>query len=258
MTAQTNVYFFKQRQQVVLWESGSAIATRGYQIVYSKELFLNKGVDNIIEIAVVNQDQKTVNLTGKQLTFRILDRELGTVLFKKLMTPVLPVTGLTSIVVNTDELDSVPVQQCYYTIEATDSNNTFALGVDSAGRTRGVLNIMNGVTPGFIPCHEVTIPTHSIPTTYYSSEFGAQKKKSFTVQIFMDNFTGNAYLQGSTVSDFSIPYELTPKVDYTAVTGTQFLAVEGTHPYIRMAIENQGTIGSDGLPHGDVVRIIYR
>ena len=73
MSAATQVLLYNQRQYVVVYQSAGAIATRRFEMPYAKTLVLNKGVDNILEFAFINQDQKPVNITGLEITARILD-----------------------------------------------------------------------------------------------------------------------------------------------------------------------------------------
>jgi hypothetical protein len=265
MTAQTKVYYYKQRQQVVLQVSG-AVTTGGYQIVYSKELFASKSVDNLIEFVVVNQDQKVVNITDKEITFRLLDHESDTVLLQKQLTPIYPVTGLTSLVIASDELNDITPQQCYYTLEVLDTDSRqYAISVDSAGRSRGVMNITEGTQPAHKPSVPVSVPRRplvvSTPNvTYYSSTFSSQKKKNVTVQVKYDQFTGSTNLQGSTLPDFSIAYDITAPIAYTdaaGFTGSEVLNVDGFHPYVRLQVVNEGTT-VDLNKIGDVTEILCR
>ena len=84
MSAQTQVYLFNQRQLVVLVERNPLVATRRYEKVYSKNLTISRGVDNILEFAFVNQDQKPVNITGKEITCRIINADGTKILLQKL------------------------------------------------------------------------------------------------------------------------------------------------------------------------------
>jgi hypothetical protein len=263
MSSQTKVYYYKQRQQVVLLESTSAIATRGYEIVYSKELYVTKGVDNVLEFAFVNQDQKYVSIDGKDVTFRLLDRETEVILLQKQLTHILPVTGITSIVLDYDELEPIQPQQCYYTLEITDSGNRRAVYVDSAGKTRGVINIEDGTMPGFVSSTPLTIPAHpplgsTSNVTYWSSTFSTENKNVLTVQNWYDAFTGSTYLQGSIVQDFSVTYDITQPTTYTDYTGTEIITIDGFHPYVRLMIINEGTPAVNLTKVGEITQILVR
>jgi hypothetical protein len=264
VSAQTPVYLYNQRQYVVLLELSSS-ATIRYETVYSKELKLNRGVDNVLEFAFINQEQKPVNISGKQITARILNYEGNEILIQKSCTPILPVTGITSLVITAEELESIPYQQCYYSLEIPVNEFNYPVFVDSSGGARGVIRIVDSVLPSFVHSENVTIPTHSSPETgvsrtYYSSVFKTDEDSILTIQTSYNNFTGTTQLQGSTLADFAYFYDIDSVVSYTAHTGEIGTTINGYHPYVRMKIVNDGTPppSSTGKLSGDVTRILIR
>ena len=94
MSAQTQVYLFNQRTNVVLLTSGGSTATRRYQIVYAKTLQITRGVSNVLEFAFINTNQKPVNLLNQQFVFRIINYNDSTILLEKPLDPI-PHTNLT-------------------------------------------------------------------------------------------------------------------------------------------------------------------
>lgn len=256
MSAQTQVYLFNLRQQVVLLEPGASIATRRYAIMYAKELTVVKGVDNLLEFAFINQDQKPVNLTGKVITARILSSDGRSVLVQKTLSSIYPITGLMSLQLTALEIENIDVQKAYYSLSANNGTNDYPVFVDAQGASRGPLNIVNGVMPAFTPSMLVTIPTHppvvsGSPVTYYSSTIPTLNQSSFSVQVALDQFTGTIQLIGSATSDFSLQYDITTIQTFTDNTGTIGLSVDGYHPYVRLMIVNTSVIG-------DVTEILYR
>ena len=117
MSVQTQLYFFNQRQSVVLLEPGASIATRRYETVYAKELTVIKGVDNILEFAIINQDQKPVNIDGKEITARIISYDGTTTLLQKTLLPIYSLTGITSLHLTSAELSDIDAQKAYYSLE---------------------------------------------------------------------------------------------------------------------------------------------
>jgi hypothetical protein len=111
------MYLYNQRQSVVLLEPGAAIATRRYEIVYAKELTVIKGVDNLLEFAMINQDQKPVNIDGKEITARIISYDGTTTLLQKTLVPVYALTGITSLQLTVAELAQIDAQRAYYSLE---------------------------------------------------------------------------------------------------------------------------------------------
>lgn len=117
MSAQTSIYSYNQRQQIVLLEPGARSSTRIYEKVYSKELTVIKGVDNILEFAVIDQNQKPVNIDGKQITARIISYDGTTTLLQKTCVPLFALTGITSLQVSVAELAGIDAQRAYYSLE---------------------------------------------------------------------------------------------------------------------------------------------
>lgn len=251
------MYFFKQRQQVVLLESKTAFATRRYDIVYAKELTVSKGIDNLIEIAFINQDQRYVNVDGKEITLRIIDSTGTELLLQKTLTGIYPVTGLMSLYLSASDLADIDPQKAFYTVEIPVGDYSYPAFVDAQGATRGTLNIVNSVLPRFSPSLNVTIPTHIQPVTsgnavsYSSSTVNTKDKSISTIQTYYSNFTGSTQVRGSILPDFSISYAITGTVSYTNYTGTIGITIEGYHPYIQLSIVNTDT-------DGDVTEILYR
>ena len=269
MAAQTPVYIYNQRQQVVLLQAG-ANATRRYEKVYSKELVISKGVDNLLEFAFVNQDQKPVNITlppGKDITCRIINYNGTETILQKSLTPLLPVTGITTLRLTPADIENIDTQYCYYSLEIPVGIFNYPVFVDAQGGARGKIRIVNSVLPSFVPAREVTIPSHPFPTinqpkSYASSEIFTAESPVLTVQTYFEKFTGNVQFQGSTLHDFAIPYNIGNNIAYNDFTGVVGTTINGYHPFVRLYIENAGTPPAD--PHnqnvlqGDVVKMLSR
>jgi len=279
VSAQTQVYLFNQRQLVVLVERNPLVATRRYEKVYSKNLTISRGVDNILEFALVNQDQKPVNISGKEITCRILNADGTKILLQKTLNPLLPITGITSLQLTAGEIENISEQYCYYSLEIPVNSFNYPVFVDSQGGARGVINIVNSVFPEFVESIDVTIPSHLDPDkindnqnpevappndngskTYYSSVINTTDSPALTIQMYFDEFTGNIEFQGSTLPDFAFYYPIQDRKDYINETDTLGFTIEGYHPFVRVKIKNYGTppANSKGKLKGDVTKIVVR
>jgi hypothetical protein len=98
-----------------------------------------------------------------------------------------------------------------------DSDNPSApVFVDDNAGARGIVNIVNSILPGHVPAQTITIPSHIPPTpndhangkVYYSSVINTTNADAFTIQALFNEFTGNVQVQGSTLQDFSIYYDI--------------------------------------------------
>jgi hypothetical protein len=262
--AQTVMYLYNQKQWVVLLESAAA-STRRYEKVYAKELTINRGVDNLIQFAFINQEQKPINITGKQITCRIINAAGNKILLQKTLVPVLPITGITSLQLTVADIENIEPQQCFYSLEIPVGNFDYPVFVDADGGARGVIRIVNSVLPSFVPAKDITIPTHPRPRgglsrTYYSSIINTNESPILTTQRWLEDFTGTLQFQGSTVMDFSTFYSLSPEYNYNDYTGTEGYTINGYHPYVRLKIINNGTppAASNGDLNGDIVKLLAR
>ena len=79
----TAVFVYIQRQIVVLLSGNSP---RAYMPNYAKTLNLHKGVDNKIQFKFLNQEQKPVDITGKEITCRLINSDGTEVLLNKALT----------------------------------------------------------------------------------------------------------------------------------------------------------------------------
>lgn len=289
---QTQMYLYNQRQYVVLLSAAGNIATRRYSIVYAKDLMLNRGVDNLLEFAFINQDQKPVNLVGKYLYFRVINNNGTELILTKQLTPNLPITGIFNLEMTADEVDIIQPQYCFYSVEISDVPEVnpqtpgAAVYVNASGSARGNLIVVDSIFPRVIPALDVTIPTHPRPTqgnamqggnstqpqikTYYSSEIKNEDAQYLTIQYRIEEFCGNITIEGSNIADFTRPYNIGNVVVYgnanalpypTGETLTVGTTITGYHPYVRLAIQNYGS----GPPEtnqqylkGDVVSILAR
>jgi hypothetical protein len=76
--------------------------------VYANTLKLHKGVDNKLQFQLINQDQKPINVTGKELSFRIINDDETKLLFSKALTTVVALNGIVQLeTIATDLLDKI-------------------------------------------------------------------------------------------------------------------------------------------------------
>lgn len=250
----TTVNYYIQRQQVLLY---SGTSNRRYNIVYAKNLTITKGVTTKIQFEFLNEDQKPINITGKPISFRLISYDNSTVYFTKQLNPTLALKGLAELDVYPTDLLGVDPQQCYYSltvvVQGTESN---AVYVTPDGASKGIVNVVDSIFPAHRPSIGITIPSHPAPIPtgikFYSSEFNALDQTlfndQFTLQMKLEQFTGNIVVQGST-SQAAYWYNITPKNTNTAVNAYAdssdaiSFQIEGYHPWVRLEF-NDVTSGS--------------
>lgn len=247
----TSVFVFTQRQIVILLSGFSA---RKYMPVYAKPLTLHRGVDNQIQFQFLNQEQKPVDITNKSITCRIISYDGTEVLLQKALTLQLPATGIAALILNSSDIEDIPAQKAYYSLEIPVGEFNYPVFVDQNAGARGDLNIVNSVLPSFIPSMPITIPTgqpfpnlnpnansNTTANTYYTSVINTENNPILTLQAQYSEYYGNVTIEGSTIVDNDW-YPITTEA-YSNLSDTKGYTVTGYHPYIRMVFtSNVGVV----------------
>jgi hypothetical protein len=245
--------------------------------VYAKPMTLHKGVDNQLQFQFLNQEQKPVDITGKEITCRIINYEGNEVLLQKALTITLALTGLAELIVESDEIQTVDAQSGYYSLEFKADPTSIDPGkpvfVNSESAVRGVMNIVNSVLPAFVASRVVTIPTYDLPVQdantnytasndpqqfpFYSSQFPNSGPLTM-IQAEFENFNGQVQLQGSTVGVDSLQnpwYNIGNTMTYVGQYGAAIYPVEGYHPWLRLQFSN---IAEANYNVGSIVKLLVR
>ena len=239
--------------------------------MYSKTLTVNKGVDNVLLFEFINQDQKPVNITGSSFVFRLLNQSGDAVLLSKEMTALSAALGRVKVVLDPADTDIITSQPASYSIVRTAGDYEQAVFTDANSSARATCNIVDSVLPQFIPSKELTVPDvygkeqylSSAPDSWpdwalnppgaygnvfndpqrFSSHVNSNGSSLTTFQMEMDHFTGNVKAQGAQTYE-SVWYNIGSAVEYFDETGPVYLNVEGFHPLIRLAFNNQYGYGA--------------
>lgn len=239
----TQVYYYVPRQTVVLYDGTSS---RRYQTVYAKNLKLHKGVDNKLQFQFINQDEKPVDISNKEITFRFISNDGNTVLIKKALTLLLPLTGIAQLELTSADIENIVPQHGFYSLEIPVGSFDFPVFVDGDSGARGKLSVVDSVLPSFVASTEVTVPSHAplngAAITFYSSRITTNSNPVLTIQSEFTDFVGNVQVQGSTTGtdwyDIGAPIDF---VDPTTVTIGQ--SISGFHPFVQLKfVGTNGTI----------------
>ena len=264
----TAVFLFTQRQIVVTLQG---LSTRRFMPVYSKALTLAKGVDNQLQFQFLNQDQKPVDVTGLEITFRAIDQTGSTILFQQTLDPVFSANGIMQLNLAASTLTGINAQACYYTlsIPSQDGVNNYPVYINQDAAARGDLTILNSTLPSFVQSLSVSIPTaQGFPnirnyttdiytsldniTTFYSSVITNDNNPILTMQTQYKEFTGQVRIEGSCSGNG----EWAPILNttYSNITDTLGYVLEGFYPYVRMSFTCNAAQLLDGT---NVVSNIY-
>ena len=205
--------------------------------MYTKNLIAHRGTDNQILIEFVNQDQKRVDLTGKEFTCRLISHDGTTLLLEKPLEEVQLLQGQTKLVLTEEELDLIAPGRVGFSIEQTADGALYEpVYVDDNAGARGYIDIEDSIMPSFIESEVLTIPTPTT-STYPSSILNTDATDLHTFQFIMDNFTGTIETRGAADTDsewYTIQTDTIVESDLHVVT------VDGYHPYIQFTF-TEGT-----------------
>ena len=247
----TQVFLYTQRQIVVLL---SGTSPRSFMPQYAKPLTLHRGVDNQIQFQFLNQEQKKANITGCEITCRIINADGTAVLLNKALDLTLPLTGLAVLTLNAADLENIGAQKCSYSLEIPVNGLGLPVFVDQNAGARGDMFIVNSVLPSFVPSYQVTIPTgqpfpnisnvanaNSPGQTYFSGVLLNNGNPVLTIQSTYLGYYGNVSIQGSVIE--SADWYVIDTFSYSNVGNTIGYTIKGFHPYIRVEyLSNCGAV----------------
>lgn len=246
----TSVFVYVQRQIVVLLSGNSP---RKYMPQYAKPLTLHKGVDNRIQFQFLNQEQKPVDITGKSIVCRILNYDGTEILVRKALDLDFALTGIASLRLNAAEIEDIPAQKAYYTLEIPEGQFDFPVFVDQNAGARGDMNIVNSILPSFVPSSEITIPTGqpfpnisnssgNTNVVYYTSVINTEDNPVLTIQAKYEEYYGNVTILGSSIVDNDW-YEIITDTDLANVSETKGYTIHGYHPFVKVEFSsNSGAV----------------
>lgn len=238
----TPIYLYHQRHRVILLDTSGAVFDRRYRQVYTRDLIAHRGTDNQILIQFLNQDQKRVDVTGKEFTCRLISHDGHRLELEKQLETVNETEGQMKLVLTEQELDLIPPGEVGFSIEQTaDSTLYEPVYVDDNSGGRGYIKVVDSIMPSFVASKILTIPDHGVNTTYYSSTLNTDDVDLITFQMDLTQFTGSVIVEGASDVD-GLWYTIQTE---TIATPSDLHAfnVKGYHPYIRFNItETAGTV----------------
>jgi len=242
----TKMFIYHQAQRVILLDYSGDYFSRRYRIVYAKDLIAHRGTDNRILIEMVNQDQKRVDITGKEFTCRLISANGERLLLEKPLEIVNATAGQTKLTLTEQELDKIKPGKISYSIEQVANGLPYEpVYVDDNAGARGVIHVVDSIMPRFVESNILTIPDH-VGLAYQSSIINTEDQNLHTFQIEMDNYSGDVIIEGA--ADTDSQWYIIDTRNYTNSTLDLFNIV-GYHPYIRFNITDAA---------GSILKITYR
>jgi hypothetical protein len=223
------------------------------QVMYQRDLKIQKGIKNKVQIQFKNSDQKRVSVSNTQtyvfsmfdaLNQRLLVEKQLEVLDDGINTSTRGLALLTIDESDTLDLDRSSYQ---YVVKALDSDGSYLpTYANTYYSVAGTLHLLNDVMPVLQPSVEVTDFQDSYNAETLSYEFKSRaipahpefngNSALHTVAFYLTNFKGTVYIQGTlrNEADYLSPYSTISFQTYNGFTGVDYVNFNGVYSYIQV------------------------
>ena len=252
------------------------------RIMYQRDLKLQKGVKNKIQIQFKNSDQKFLPVLGKQFVFVIFDTVNQRNVIEKNVTilddgTTFALRGLGEVVFSESDLNKCESVYYKFGVKELDTDGSYVptyantyYGVD------GTLEVRHDLYPTLIPSQEVK----EFQLTYNGDQ-GAQRYEYYsgnlhgnpefksnsalhTAAVYMTAFKGTVLVEGTLENGPSTfgNYAVIARKEYNAFTGIDYINFNGVFSKVRFryipATEPVNQVNNDTNYAGTVDKILYR
>ncbi len=273
------VYLYQNTLDVILDLDPTVIGVNN--VMYQRDLKIQKGLKNSIRIQFKNSDQKRIQISNTETyVFSMFDAINQRLLIEKpldiLDLGTTSTRGLAMLTLN--ESDTLDLEKSSYTyaIKKLESDNTYSPAYSNTYYgINGTLNLLNDINPVLQPSTEISsfLMSYNSSTDLYEFKSRAiYADPAFqgnialhTAAIYMTNFKGTLHVMGTLgnnpddLTDYSI---LNSKV-YTGTTSIDYINFNGVYTYVQfMYIPELGPTDLNNRDNqsyrGTLDKILYR
>ena len=199
-------YLVSNRTIVVANEAGFVTE---YRPVYSRQLQVYKGIDNVLEFKLLNADQKPIDLSGYTPKFRAFDENNSLIIehdgVQLTSDGSTPIKGVFKITVTENDLLNVKEQFLNYNIHLVDSNNNNVITYSSSHfENNGVIKVSASANPAPRDTYSVTTFTEVTenPSYWTSEALNAEpgingNEALHTAVVYTDGYVGDVIVQAT-------------------------------------------------------------
>ena len=202
---QTLRYLVSNRTEVLANEAGHVTE---YRPVYSRNLQVYKGIDNVLEFKLINPDQKPLDVDRYTPKFVAFDENKNMVIERDGVnlqegdSTAYTKKGLFSVTVTENDLLNVKDQYLSYNIYLVDYDDTKVLTYSNEWfDSAGIIRVSSSAFPG--PIESKVIDTFVLDNTvWYSETIEAQpgingNEALHTAAVYSDSYIGDVVVQGT-------------------------------------------------------------
>jgi hypothetical protein len=196
-------YLVKNRTTVIANEAGFVTE---YRPVYSRQLKVYRGIDNVLEFRVLNADQKPINIANYTPKFQAFDENKSLIIAHDGNViqgdDSAASRGLFTVTVTTNDLLNIKGQFLSYSIHLEDAGgNNVITYADSHFGNSGTIEVSNEAYPG--ARESISVSTfRPYQSVWYSDAVEAEPAKNgnealHTAVIYTSNYVGSVVVQAT-------------------------------------------------------------
>lgn len=244
-------YLYKQIHTVSVGEGPQDRLSRMY---YAKPVKLQKGVDNQIRFWIRNQDQKKVNVAGREFYFNLVDTEKKRILITKRLIIENAIKGELLLELSREELYNFDLPRYTYSLSMKDNN----------GKELPVYSNDNYDTSGIVELQDWAYPVQNLAQNLEIVDDAEQNRISELVDLahstatnhtavyYLSDFSGKITVQGHLENSTNISnddYFVVDETVYADSNEVEYINFSGNFLGIRFLIETDS---------GSVSKILYK
>ena len=255
----TTVYLYNQNINLKIKEDTDK-EHWGYEM-YNHPIKVYKGIDNTIQLSLKNDNQKSLTITDKTITFNILDNVGDTgVLLSKTAAIVDGIKGTAKVIITEGDLLNLDSQYLNYSVKVVDGEANTSIGyVDGAYDVLGQLQISDGVFPTLTDSKVLNTADWTIAGGVHTSNpLVADSKLNQNTALqtaafyFSGTYTGTIVIQGTLNDNTTLAdddYFDIKTLNLTNETGVGYTNWNGVHSRIRIKCTPSA---------GGISKVLYR
>jgi len=227
--------------------------TRGVnQVMYQRDLKIQKGIKNQIRVQFKNSDQKRIRIYNTQtFVFNMFDAVNQQLLIEKELEVIDENTtstkGLALLTLTENDTIDLDRSSYQYSIKLLDSDGTYLPAYSNTYYgMNGTLHLTEDVYPTLQPSQEITsflssfnsdsqLYEHKSGNIYANPQFNGNNALH-TVALYMTGYRGTVYIQGTlynTPASFG-RYATLETRTYNNFTGVDYINFNGVFSYLRI------------------------
>ena len=199
-------YLVSNKTDIIANEAGFVTE---YRPVYTRQLEVYKGIDNVLQFKLLNADQKPIDIdlyTPKFMAFDENDNlivEHDCEILQQGDSTGYTYKGLFKVTITENDLLNVKDQYLSYVIYLVDSNNSNVLTYSSAHfENKGIIKVSSGAFPGPSPTYEITQFSQTDDSEWVSESITAQpaingNEALHTAVVYTDAYAGDIIIQAT-------------------------------------------------------------